>query len=184
MNKIAGVVLAGGKSSRMGSDKSALTLNGIGLLEHMQSLLESAKINDVFVSGKQGIVDLVPNQGPLMAILSCLKKMKQFHRVLFIPVDMPLLTPKIIKQLTDNICDDFVCYDGFNLPLLIKNTQTIRTKIDKQIMKQQRSIHALLGQLNGNYIKRNCSEKHFINTNTPQQWQQAIKYFTTRPLKQ
>ena len=39
-DQITGIILAGGKSSRMGQDKSLLKLNGVTIIERMVNLLE------------------------------------------------------------------------------------------------------------------------------------------------
>ena len=50
-NKIAGIVLAGGKSSRMGQNKALLSYRGQPLIEHMQRLIGQAGLQDVYISG-------------------------------------------------------------------------------------------------------------------------------------
>lgn len=49
-----GVVLAGGRSSRMGSDKALLNWQGRPLIEHMRALRLSAGAGQVLFSGISG----------------------------------------------------------------------------------------------------------------------------------
>lgn len=51
VSQIAGIVLVGGRSSRMGRDKAFLELKGKPLVGHMLDVLRSAGLKDVFVSG-------------------------------------------------------------------------------------------------------------------------------------
>ena len=51
MDKTAGIVLAGGRSSRMGTSKALLRYKDRPLIEHMQNLLHQAGLDDVYISG-------------------------------------------------------------------------------------------------------------------------------------
>lgn len=76
------VILAGGKSSRMGTDKSMLSINGKTMLEHICEQLRGT-FGQIFISagdaekygfaGFEVIVDKMPGQGPLMGIASALE---------------------------------------------------------------------------------------------------------------
>jgi molybdopterin-guanine dinucleotide biosynthesis protein A len=110
-----GVVLAGGKSSRMGSNKALLmrnssTLNGqLGSKENMLSysknLLKNVGINNIVVSGDVGngstehfIADKFSELGPMGGIYSVIKKY-QPKSLLILPVDLPLMTKQTLQQL-------------------------------------------------------------------------------------
>ncbi len=101
--KIAGVVLAGRKSSRMGQDKAALLFHGRPLIDHMTGLLCEAGCDDVFISGQRSGYkcrpDSTPYQGPAAALRHVLQEMRAYQGVLFVPVDMPLLTAGFLQQL-------------------------------------------------------------------------------------
>jgi len=105
---IAGVILAGGQSSRMGQDKASLIWNGRSLLSHANNLLTRTGCQTVWVSGKpdeeNGIIDSEPNAGPGRALMDALKhaQTSKLQGVLAIPVDMPKLTPDILRPLIDN----------------------------------------------------------------------------------
>ena len=51
-SQLSGFVLAGGKSTRMGQDKAAVTLNGLTLLQHALAALREV-CRDVAILGKQ-----------------------------------------------------------------------------------------------------------------------------------
>ncbi|HUT63600.1 MAG TPA: NTP transferase domain-containing protein [Anaerolineae bacterium] len=76
------IIMAGGKSNRMGHDKSMLHVNGIPMIEHIieqirpcfDELLISSDDREKFSFLNVHVIpDSVPGQGPLMGILSCLK---------------------------------------------------------------------------------------------------------------
>ena len=50
-NAIAGVVLTGGRSSRMGQNKALLDYQGKPLIEHMMEILKTTGIKEIFISG-------------------------------------------------------------------------------------------------------------------------------------
>ena len=105
--QLSGFVLAGGKSTRMGQDKAAVTLNGLTLLEHALASLRQV-CRDVAVLGKQELYgalgpvyeDIFPGCGPLSGIHAALSNSKtQFN--LIIAVDTPFLAPEFLSYLAD-----------------------------------------------------------------------------------
>ncbi len=69
---ISAMILAGGKSSRMGKDKASLPFRGMSLLEWQVQKLSGLGIKDIMLSGcRQGlegtrtIPDEYPCRGPL-----------------------------------------------------------------------------------------------------------------------
>jgi molybdenum cofactor guanylyltransferase len=91
---VLGVILAGGKSSRFGSDKALAVLGGRPLIEHVASSL-SAQCNALIVVGRaqegyQCINDRpAPNMGPLAGLAGALAYAAKagFEHVLSVGVD-------------------------------------------------------------------------------------------------
>ncbi|MBR3585763.1 MAG: NTP transferase domain-containing protein, partial [Oscillospiraceae bacterium] len=80
---ISGIVLAGGFSKRMGTDKAELKLGGMTLLELQVRKLQQIGITDIMVSGygkpvegTRAIEDIYPHKGPMSGIHACLKAAK------------------------------------------------------------------------------------------------------------
>ena len=80
---IVGVVLAGGKSSRMGTEKSLLPLGGVPLVERATARLRP-QVDEVILSANGNpdrfrscaapvVPDRVPDGGPLVGLLDGLK---------------------------------------------------------------------------------------------------------------
>jgi molybdenum cofactor guanylyltransferase len=110
-SQLTGFVLAGGKSTRMGRDKAAVTLNGLTLLQHALASLREVCSN-VAILGKQEIYgpcgpvyeDIFPECGPLGGIHAALSSSKtQFN--LIIAVDTPFLAPEFLSYLADRAID-------------------------------------------------------------------------------
>jgi len=110
-----GVVLAGGKSSRMGSNKALLmrnssTSNGQShgsenMLGYSKNLLKNIGINNIVVSGhiddgntETYVADQFAELGPMGGIYSVIKKY-QPKSLLILPVDLPLMTKQTLQQL-------------------------------------------------------------------------------------
>ena len=84
-NPVFGLVLAGGKSRRMGSDKALLRRNGVSQLDYVTGLLSDVA-EQVFVSARRDqvddgersrfalILDDYDNIGPIAGILSALEQ--------------------------------------------------------------------------------------------------------------
>lgn len=107
---LTGFVLAGGKSTRMGMDKAALTLEGRTLLEHAVAILrrvagEVAILGPRQLYGGYGvpvIEDIYPGCGPLGGIHAALTHVAQAPKLsLIIAVDTPFLEPKFLAYLAD-----------------------------------------------------------------------------------
>lgn len=102
----SGVILAGGRSSRMGHDKALIQLDGRTLLQRAIDLL-APYVDDLLVIGdpeKHGdplahvLSDERPGLGPLGGIVTALRHSKHPH-VVVIACDMPGLTGPFIERI-------------------------------------------------------------------------------------
>ncbi|HYF70373.1 MAG TPA: molybdenum cofactor guanylyltransferase [Ohtaekwangia sp.] len=105
-SSICGLILNGGKSSRMGRDKGLISYHGKPQREHLMALL-SLHCDEVFVSCKSAndtpahlhpLPDIFEIESPLNGILSAFT-FKSDVAWLSIPVDMPLITSDTIAFL-------------------------------------------------------------------------------------
>ena len=98
-------ILAGGRSTRMGTDKAFVVLDGRTLLERALDLSRSftADVRIVgdpakFASFALVVEDLFPGCGPLAGIHAALRS-SQTDLNLILAVDIPFLTPALLKYL-------------------------------------------------------------------------------------
>jgi hydrogenase maturation protease len=107
MARVSAIVLAGGKSQRLGVDKTLLRLDGVWLLQYIVEQLRALS-DDVLVvaNDRQKLaplgVPVVPDEqagiGPLAGIYSGLTAMR--HDVgLFVACDMPLLNLRLLRYM-------------------------------------------------------------------------------------
>lgn len=104
----AAVLLAGGKSSRMGRDKSTLPVNGEPLWQRQLAVLRATEPAEIFISGKcdgpyagcgvAALADETPDCGPLGGIATALRHCKSEH-LLVLAVDMPAMTADFLRSL-------------------------------------------------------------------------------------
>ena len=108
------VLLAGGKSTRMGRDKALLPLpDGRLLWQRQLAVLEALEPTELFISGpaRDGCAPAVtrlederPGLGPLSGIAAALAALQTSHLVV-LAIDMPLMTATFLRRLLDT-CED------------------------------------------------------------------------------
>jgi molybdopterin-guanine dinucleotide biosynthesis protein A len=165
---VAGVVLVGGQSLRMGQEKALLDFKGRPLYAHMQMLLNSSGVVEIFFSGqiagiKKCIPDNHPHQGPGRALGHVLTELHgRFSHLLVVAIDTPLLTSALLSQL---LASDTPCYyDNHPLPALLECTPPV---------SDPRSVYALLNSQNATCIHLPVSDEVLLNgANTPEEWEQ------------
>ena len=108
--KIYGLVLAGGKSRRMGKDKAQLSYHGVPHSHHLYNLLQGI-CDEVFLSIREDqitqyengfnlIVDQDEFRGPFNGLLSAHNKFKNVAW-LVVACDLPLVDKASLKKLID-----------------------------------------------------------------------------------
>lgn len=90
-------VLAGGKSSRMGTDKSKAILAGMTLLDRVVRIVRTLGVRTRLVRR-----DAVPRCGPLGGVLTGLRRARAGH-VLFLSCDMPLIRSGYLRRLAGSL---------------------------------------------------------------------------------
>lgn len=106
MTRLLGAVLAGGRSSRFGSDKAMALWRGKPLLEHVIDAVRPM-VDDMVLCGRshggiEGIPDRPgPGMGPLGGLNAALHHARKhgFHAVLIAGCDTPLLPAALLEGL-------------------------------------------------------------------------------------
>jgi molybdopterin-guanine dinucleotide biosynthesis protein A len=190
----AGVILAGGRSSRMGTDKALLPLPGsaqMTFVEHLAAMLSApcsevvlvardetqrAQYEALTLPGARIITDRTPGAGPLMGLYSALSVIEASHALLT-AVDMPYIQPAMLSFLLSQPLDEAPL-----VPIVADNPQVLlavypRTllPIIKDLLRQgRRGPRFLLDVVPVRYIAEERLRqidpqlRSFINVNTPQ----------------
>lgn len=104
---VAGFVLAGGQSIRMGQDKALLLLEGQTLVARAIEKLGTVCSAVAIAGGGENLVeygpvvkDESPGCGPLGGLISALES-SEFEWNIFLPVDAPLVTVEFVRGLAE-----------------------------------------------------------------------------------
>jgi molybdopterin-guanine dinucleotide biosynthesis protein A len=99
-HQVTGVILAGGRSARMGQDKSGAIFHGETFLARARRLLRAMDLADIVVLGPEKAAgEPDPFPGPARALAHWLKTQGRPLDLLVIPVDMPALTKAPLEHL-------------------------------------------------------------------------------------
>lgn len=180
----AGLLLAGGDSRRMGSNKAELScanLKGESLLQHACQQLR-AVIDNNFLLGKQPescptdfafIADTALSGGALPALQEFCRN-STFEHLMLIPIDMPLLDAvdlqSLMKLAESSKGKSFICQNQdqqFGFPAVLHNSDF--SAIEKV---EHRKLFGALKGIGAEVVPANLiSSQNLLNVNTPQQWQ-------------
>ena len=182
---ILGVVLAGGKSSRMGTDKAKLVLSGKTLLQHQVEKLELFCGNArVVVSGRypdyNHVEDVKKDCGPLAGIYSVIKKYHLMSYYLFLPVDMPYISVDSLNRLLQQAIEPSGAqcwtFEKLPMPVMFKNHSRLIPTLDYMMLQPSHScsVNHLCKLLNHQSVTiKNITEIEFLNTNTIKDWKKG-----------
>jgi molybdopterin-guanine dinucleotide biosynthesis protein A len=108
------ILLAGGRSERMGRDKALLPIHGTTLLEHNIALLQTLAQEVVVVTDAPDryqltfgrvVADIYPDSGPVGGIVTGLRTLGEGSH-LVVACDMPALDPDVLAFLQKAVTPD------------------------------------------------------------------------------
>ncbi|MDC6484535.1 molybdenum cofactor guanylyltransferase [Methylophilaceae bacterium] len=176
--EIEGVILAGGQSKRMGTNKSLIELHNKPLIEHVYDRLIE-QVSDVSINTNQPIKifpkniqfqdRILNNPGPLAGIQAGLFYAKQ-NWVQFCPNDCPFLPINLVEKLSFCIKDKgptIILPSLFDRlePVFMLCHRSLLKNLDKFISSGERKMELWIKE--NNYKAVNFSDpKAFVNINT------------------
>ena len=178
-----GVVLAGGKSTRMGQDKALLEVDGKPLLLHAIEKLKP-HVRELIVIGeprKYGHIwpdvlpDEIPGLGPLGGIVTAMGAARH-DRMLVLAVDVPGVNADLLERLKLELPENADAlvprHDGQLEPLVAAYHRRCHTAFMDHITRSQLSMHGALADVQAAYLDIQPGEKGwpedlFRNLNSP-----------------
>lgn len=197
---VAGIILAGGRSRRMGRDKALLSVPGetpLTFVEHLASRLSALCTQVLLVarderSGKEYlsashsqnwrvVYDRMPDQGPLMGLYSGLQAMTSSH-ALVLAVDLPCVQPALLAwlcafPLTDEALIPRV--QGIPQVLLARYPRAILPAIEECLQVGRQDPRALLEKTPVRFLEEEQVRevdpelRSFVNVNTPEDFERV-----------
>lgn len=181
---LLGIVLAGGRSSRMGQDKATLVWRGRTLLEHQVALLREAGCDAVLIAGRQdprwpSLPDEKPFRGPVAGLAHALDKMSSLFamapgKLIMVPVDMPLLEASDLLPLIRHPAP-LAAFTENPLPCALAVTPDIIRAIATSTIYASPPLKGLWGIIPGATWLTADDPTFLTNINTPEEWKSINK---------
>lgn len=179
----SGIILAGGKSSRMGQDKALMEIDGIPMIQHIANLLQKVTNEIVIASndkkhhvfGDLGVEDNFPDSGPMAGIEAGLLAARN-NACIVISCDSPFLTSSVLSELILKDDKDTVVAtcNGRIHPLIGIYKKSSLDTIQAYLKQRKFKMRDLLEELNTEYLRfPDTMENAFNNLNTQEEWNLA-----------
>ena len=179
------VIMAGGKSSRMGTDKSFVPLLGKPMIEHVLDRVQGIGTQEIIISnnpqnyaylGLSIYQDLVPDLGPLGGLHAALHHAAEAH-ILIVACDMPWLNRSLLEYLVTlrDTADAIVPrWDRYPEPLHAVYSKSCLLPVEKMLQAQSLKLISFYPEISVRFISKQDIKKFdpfgrsFKNVNTPE----------------
>ena len=185
------LLLAGGKSSRMGMDKAELLYEGQTFVENIINKVQSLGIKNIFLSGYKGakddaqvVVDIYPEVGPLGGLHA------GFHVVttlycLVLPIDIPQIPSDFLESLLEEHFQQCENSEEKDLPLLLEREGFLEPLIgiypvnmvafiEERIKAQRLSVFRMLKEWGSKSYTTDIPKWQLANINTQEDYEALL----------
>ena len=186
------IVAAGGRSTRMGTDKRFLPLDGETLLAHMLRKGSAAGVHSIVLAaegersdlaalaeeyGAYLVTDEIPAQGPAAAIAAGLAAAKP-EWALVLSGDMPFYDFELVRALLPEATGDtqvvLPIISGYWQPLAALYRRDAGTVFAAAIARGDRKLGIILRELTVKELPLTVDAGIFFNVNTPASYRLAL----------
>jgi len=193
---ITGVILAGGKSSRMGVNKSFLKLGNQTIIERIVDLMKSIFSEVIIITNTPDeykflnlplYEDIYKWKGPLAGIHSALTH-SQTEKIFVLSCDVPLMSKEMIEYIIEYKTDKSIVFceaAGYHQPLVGIYSKKILSDIEKFISNNEmsdKSFHKFLNDIDTEIIHPQSlsfyRDKIFFNVNSVDDFTELLKFFS------
>jgi molybdopterin-guanine dinucleotide biosynthesis protein A len=190
-----GVLLCGGKSSRMGVPKQWLILDGQPILVHLSREVgriceqvvvvthEPKDLERLRELGQQAVPDRFPGQGPLAGLEAGLRQFRADDVVCLVGCDLPFLRAEVLKDLEELLkshpmVDAVVPQDGDQIyPVSAVYRGQVREVVASCLQEGRNRMRSFLEEIRVLYVPverwRHVEPFPFFNMNTPADYERV-----------
>ena len=155
---ITGIILAGGKSSRMGEDKGFLKLNGKTFMSSIIAALNPIVGEIIIVSNNseydvfnlKRVADSMEDSGPLAGLYSGLLHSETENNIV-LSCDVPLISTSVLKKLLEGAPSEAEVIqfesEGKTMPLVAMYKKECRHHFLKLLQTNERRLRFAIDQL-------------------------------------
>lgn len=181
---ITGIILAGGQSSRMGTDKALIKYGNKTLIEHTFDLIRGY-CKKILISANNPAVHSFPEQwiipdekkglGPIGGIYSCLKH-SETENNLVVAVDIPFINHGLIQFLLSNISNAAlvvpVTTQGKVEPLCAVYKKSVLPYLERMLAENNLKVQNLMLYCKSKKLRISTAQEFyhnrlFYNVNSP-----------------
>lgn len=185
--EITCVILSGGKSSRMGEDKSLLPFSTFKTLIEYQYQRLKPYFKDIYISSKTDKFDFIEKDflildenkeifSPILALDTIFNKF-QNQKIFIITVDTPFISIQTISELINKSYDTDICIGETQKThnLCGVFSSNISPFIKSMIKDDIHKIFYLIRNNNYKIIHFDNNDDEFININDKSEYQKSLK---------
>lgn len=187
--KIGCVILAGGKSSRMGKDKALLEIEGRNFIKKLSEELDEFE-EKMIARGNNGeitdvswlvIPDIYPERGPIGGLHAALSRCES-DALFCVSCDMPLIKKTLVKYLCDLMQEEYDAVitqekDGRIHPLCALYRKSAADIFEQQIMAGNNRLMSACDRMRVKYVTIDFEKgaQQLFNVNTPKDYLELQK---------
>ncbi|HLR66276.1 molybdenum cofactor guanylyltransferase [Virgibacillus alimentarius] len=190
--EVCGVILSGGKSSRMGTNKSLLEINHKPVIKHILEELQHCSDNVMIVANEPSLYEFLGvklcsdryiDKGPLAGLETALYHIDA-NAYIIAACDMPFISKDIYHFLLNQLDhDDAVVpiYNNHMHPLSGIYTRRALPVIQAHLEKNNLKVKGFFDDIRVNYVSdfgtlpEELLQKHFFNMNSPAEYEKATQ---------
>jgi molybdenum cofactor guanylyltransferase len=203
-NDITGIILAGGRSKRMGRNKALLPFRDVSIIDHIAGIMKSLFKNVIMITNEpeeydfiqlEKYKDIIPKKGPLSGIHSGLIHTNT-EKNFIISCDIPLITSEIISYIIEyptNKPITVVKADGFIQQLCGVYDKSCYTKAEELLTKEENTtgkskckVLSLIDELGAEIIHEETipcyREGMYLNINSMEDYNKMLQIVSKKEI--
>ncbi|MFG6118392.1 MULTISPECIES: molybdenum cofactor guanylyltransferase [Thalassobacillus] len=190
MTDYCGVLLAGGQSSRMGTDKALLELGGFKTIQWVDEKLSMVTDQRAIITNQKerfafvdipSYPDVFKGEGPMAGLHAAIHYLPSDYYLLS-ACDTPFLSPAVYEVLKQQVVGHDIAIPVFNgkfHPMSGVYSVEVYKKAGELLNQGKRSMKALFNETDTVFVDQFPSidtvelERHFFNMNDPKDYEKA-----------